>query len=70
MEHPRFRAAYDFLVVRERGGEDTAGMGDWWTRYQDAHEEDRPALLEALPNAGGGGKKRKRSGRRRRSKGS
>jgi poly(A) polymerase len=64
MEHPRFRAAYDFLVVRERGGEDTGGMGDWWTRYQGADEEERPALLQELPNSGGGGK-RKRSGRRR-----
>ena len=70
MEHPRFRAAYDFLVVRERGGEDTGGMGAWWTRYQDADEEQRPVLLEELPNSGGGNGKRKRSGRRRRSSGS
>lgn len=34
IEHPRFRAAYDFLVLRERAGEDLGGLGDWWTQFQ------------------------------------
>ena len=32
----RFRAAYDFLVLREQSGEDTGRMGAWWTRWQSA----------------------------------
>ena len=32
--HPRFRAAYDFLLLREDAGEDLGGRGAWWTEYQ------------------------------------
>ena len=34
MEHPRFRAAYDLLVLRENSGEDLEGLAQWWTDYQ------------------------------------
>ncbi|MEQ6886445.1 polynucleotide adenylyltransferase PcnB [Salicola sp. Rm-C-2C1-2] len=61
MEHPRFRAAYDFLLVREEAGENTEGLGAWWTEYQDADADRRREMISAL---GGGGKKR--SGRKRR----
>lgn len=76
LEHPRFRAAYDFLVIREHAGQDTGGMGDWWTRYQDAGEDTQRRMREALRGVGGGGpettssdaaprKRRRRGGRRR-----
>lgn len=32
--HRRFRAAYDFLLLREQAGEATQGMGAWWTEFQ------------------------------------
>ncbi|MCB1631170.1 MAG: polynucleotide adenylyltransferase PcnB [Pseudomonadales bacterium] len=32
--HPRFRAAYDFVLLREQAGEQLDGAGDWWTRFQ------------------------------------
>ena len=32
--HPRFRAAYDFLLLREEAGEDLGGRGKWWTQFQ------------------------------------
>ena len=32
--HPRFRAAYDFLLLREEAGEDLSGRGKWWTQFQ------------------------------------
>ena len=63
VQHPRFRAAYDFLLLREQAGELPAGLGDWWTRYQDADEDQREAMVQALgPNQGtsGGGKRRRR----------
>ncbi|MBX2858506.1 MAG: polynucleotide adenylyltransferase PcnB, partial [Cellvibrionaceae bacterium] len=44
--HPRFRAAYDFLLLREQSGEDLGGLGDWWTKFQDADENDQQALLK------------------------
>ena len=34
LEHPRFRAAYDFLLLREEAGEIESGLGDWWTEFQ------------------------------------
>lgn len=33
-EHPRFRAAYDFLLLREEAGEIESGLGQWWTDFQ------------------------------------
>ncbi|WP_281648106.1 polynucleotide adenylyltransferase PcnB [Parendozoicomonas sp. Alg238-R29] len=41
LTHPRFRAAYDFLLLREASGEDLGGAGQWWTDYQAAHPELR-----------------------------
>ncbi len=65
-ELARFRAAYDFLLVREQAGEDTAGMGEWWTRYQEADAPERQAMAQALsPPAGGPGRKRRRRRRRK-----
>ncbi len=63
----RFRAAYDFLVLREQAGEDTGGWGAWWTRYQDADPGLQAELLRALESGGGsaGKKPRKRSPRKR-----
>lgn len=49
--HPRFRAAYDFLLLREEAGEDLGGRGEWWTKFQlgdtklniESVQKDRPA---------------------------
>ena len=32
IRHPRFRASYDFLLLREKSGEDLNGVGTWWTK--------------------------------------
>ena len=32
--HKRFRAAYDFLLLREQSGEALQGLGEFWTQYQ------------------------------------
>lgn len=47
LEHPRFRAAYDFLLLRAESGEIDAELGDWWTRFQEAEEDERAAMLKA-----------------------
>lgn len=60
LEHPRFRAAYDFLLVREHACEDTQGLGAWWTEYQDADTERRRQMLKELGNPGSGRRKRKK----------
>ena len=33
-KHPRFRAAYDFLLIRERASSCYSDLGDWWTKFQ------------------------------------
>ncbi len=42
--HPRFRAAYDFLLLREKSGENLDGLGQWWTDYQSANGTARTKL--------------------------
>lgn len=34
MAHPRFRAAYDFVLMREQAGENLNGCGAFWTEQQ------------------------------------
>jgi poly(A) polymerase len=49
--HPRFRAAYDFLVLRaETGGVDPA-LAHWWGIYQHADETEQRKMT-APPRAG------------------
>ena len=42
LEHPRFRAAYDFLLLRAKAGENVHELADWWTAFQ----QDHPAQVE------------------------
>ncbi|MES2365433.1 MAG: polynucleotide adenylyltransferase PcnB [Pseudomonadota bacterium] len=58
LPHPRFRAGYDFLLLRAQSGEVAQELGDWWTLFQDASEEARAAML--LPEVQGALKKRRR----------
>lgn len=60
MQHPKFRAAYDFLLLREEAGEDTQGLGQWWTRFQTADEGERKAMVNQLSGGKPGGRKRPR----------
>ena len=62
MTHPRFRAAYDFLVLRAQAGEAEMELADWWTQLQ----TDNPA---APPPAGSEPPKRRRRRRGRRGSG-
>lgn len=65
MEHPRFRAAYDFLLLRESAGEDLGGLGKWWTRYQEVDDSQRLNMVENLGSGDGDSRRRKRRPRRR-----
>ena len=41
----RFRAAYDFLLLREESGEDLKGLGQWWTDFQVSDSETKLKLI-------------------------
>ncbi|MCH7742356.1 MAG: hypothetical protein IIB71_06805 [Proteobacteria bacterium] len=58
--HKRFRAAYDFLLLREDSGEKLDELGQWWTSFQDADEEARSRLKLLVPDKKGRKRKRKR----------
>lgn len=64
LEHPRFRAAYDFLLLREQAGEDLNNLGQWWTDYQDADVEQRAQLQHDLERSGNDGPIKNNRGRR------
>lgn len=63
--HPRFRAAYDFLLLREEAGETPPGLGEWWTRYQQADHGEREKLCQNLGQKAPGKRRRNNSNRRR-----
>ena len=43
--HPRFRAAYDFLLLRCSSDQEEKRYGEWWTKWQEASEASRKKLL-------------------------
>ncbi len=52
-EHPRFRAAFDFLLLREQCddelnplSESTNGMGEWWQTYQTLSEKQKQQAID------------------------
>jgi poly(A) polymerase len=64
LEHPRFRAAYDLLLLRAAAGDVDAELADWWTETQALDPETRVARVEGQP--AGAGADERGDGRRRR----
>ncbi|WP_435101528.1 polynucleotide adenylyltransferase PcnB [Arhodomonas sp. AD133] len=60
MGHPRFRAAYDFLLLRAEAGEVDRELAQWWTDFQQG--ETAAASGAGAPNTR---RRRQRGGRRR-----
>jgi poly(A) polymerase len=66
LAHPRFRAAYDFLLLRGQiEGGDLFELAQWWTDFQEANNEQRKTMIDALrqnsPSKGRYRRKRKKS---------
>jgi poly(A) polymerase len=49
LQHPRFRAAYDFLLLRAQVGVADPELAKWWTDIQELPQEERVALVQARP---------------------
>jgi len=62
LEHKRFRAAYDFLLLRASVGEVEQELADWWTGLQDSSPAEEQA------ESGAKRKRRPRRSRRGRSR--
>ena len=72
LAHPRFRAAYDFLLLRAEAGAEDPKVAEWWTEIQALSPEQQ---RERVGHGGGGGadeqgpprrRRRRRGGRRHR----
>jgi len=63
LQHPRFRAAFDFLALRAQSGEVDPALAEWWERFQAVDTAGREALLKEV--GGEGAAKRKRRRRRK-----
>ena len=61
LTHPRYRAGYDFLLLRCESGELPMELGEWWTAFAEADNETRTAMLQADT----GPKKRKKRSRKK-----
>lgn len=48
LQHPRFRAAYDFLLLRAEVGEVDAELANWWTDMVQADDEAREEIIDRL----------------------
>ena len=62
LEQPRFRAGYDFLLLRAESGEVPAELGQWWTDFSQADASAREQLIANVvaPTADAARKKRRR----------
>ncbi len=49
LQHPRFRAAYDFLLLRAQAGVADPELAQWWTDVQLLSQEERVALVQSRP---------------------
>jgi poly(A) polymerase len=75
MEHPKFRAAFDFLLLRNRVERGLGELAGWWERYVESNPDVRPQLQREATRGGdrpqadkpqGEGEKRSSNSRNRR----
>lgn len=65
LSHPRFRAAYDLLLLRVQAGAEDPELAQWWTHIQVAPAHERESLVKQAAPAAGGARTRRPRRRRR-----
>src|SRR5699024_521220 len=60
MSERRFRAAYDFLLLRAIENPELQELADWWTTFQEVDGDERREMTRAAP-----GKRQRRKKRRK-----
>ena len=65
LDHPRFRAAYDFLLLRAAAGEVPLELATWWTEIQVLTAEERLKLVESTASGAPAAPARRKRRRRR-----
>ena len=65
LDHPRFRAGYDFLLLRAEADEQAAELADWWTRLLALDATGRVQATQPAAKAKTGKSRRRRKSRSR-----
>jgi poly(A) polymerase len=65
LTHPRFRAAYDFLMLRAQVGSASTELAEWWTTYQNVNETERRKMTQPQAQPKSTKSKKKRTYRRK-----
>lgn len=65
LSHPRFRAAYDFLLLRAETGSAEPELAEWWTQFQAADEAGQKAMAAGQKTGSTAASRKKRKPRRR-----
>jgi poly(A) polymerase len=69
LEHPRFRAAYDFFALRAASANAPREAADWWERFQDASPDEREAMLVSDESGPRKKRRKRRSGKKKAAEG-
>jgi len=48
LEHPRFRAAYDFLCLRAGDNKELNSLSQWWTEFQELNAQEQDKMLSKV----------------------
>ncbi|CAH0240350.1 Poly(A) polymerase I [Massilia sp. Bi118] len=59
LEHPRFRAGFDFLLLRCESGELDAELGNWWATFYAGDIAERERLINSAREPAGADKKKR-----------
>ncbi len=65
LTHPRFRAAYDFMLLRGMAGEDLQEACEWWTKLQKQPEMQHELTANSKPKNSHRSTRRKRPAKRK-----
>ena len=60
LAQPRFRAAYDFILLRSHTDPQAAELAEWWTHFLDADEDTRNEMVQSAPSDPATPKKKRR----------
>ena len=64
LEHPRFRAGYDFFALRAASANAPQETARWWERFQEVSPDERERMLVA-DESGPKKKRRRRRGKKK-----
>lgn len=68
IESPRFRAGYDFMLLRCATGEQNPALGEWWTSFITADPAEQETLMASAKNDSGNSNPNSPAKKRRRRK--